>query len=216
MRPLATLGLVFMLALALKPASAAESKIFLSGHMWEEGGFPPSLPNDELQVVGMINSIRQPLFWSPSVYSYTWYAHGLISTGSVVYGSTHITEYIGGEISIHVDTLPSNATYGTWPNNSTAPSTFTDGHAVYLQGKFQSCTVTFNTNNLSGSFVGEVVFNSGNAYPQLQSANGWAIGSTISGLSPAGYSGALNGSLYVNGPTELAARSWGQVKSLYR
>lgn len=214
MRPLAILGLVFILG--LRPASAAESKIFLSGHMWEDGGFPPSFPNDELQAVGVINGIRQPLFWSPNIYSYTWYAHQLISTGSIMLGTTVVTEYIGGEMSIYVDSLPSNASYGTWPDNDTVPSTFTDGHGVYLSGRFQSCSVTFNTATASGSFVGEVMFTAGNAYPQLQSPTGWTIGSTITGTSPSGYAGQLNGAMFVDGPLDLDASSWAEVKALYR
>ena len=60
------------------------------------------------------------------------------------------------------------------------------------------------------------MFTAGNAFPQLQSATGWTIGSSIAGTSPAGYSGQLNGALYVDGPTNLSARTWAGVKSLYR
>jgi hypothetical protein len=198
------------------PAHAAESRIFLSGHLWEPGGISPALPFEELQAVGIVNEIRAPLFWSPSVSSYTWYVHGLVSMGSVLVGNTFLTEYLGGEISIHVDGLPSNASYGVWPANATAPSTFTDGAGVYLTGKFESCALTFHPHTASGSFVGEIVFTGGNAYPQLQSATAWTIGSSLAGVSPAGYAAQLNGTLFVEGPSGTAASSWADVKALYR
>jgi hypothetical protein len=214
MGTLAILGFVF--TPGIPPAFAADSMIFLSGHLWEDGGLTPSRPFDELQAVGIVNGIREPLFWSPNIYSYTWYAHGLISAGSVNMGTTFVTEYLGGEISIHVDDLPSNAAYGVWPANATAPATFADGHATYLSGTFESCTVTFNPATNSGSFAGEIVFRGGNAYPQLENPTGWTIGSTIAGVSPVGYSGQLNGTLFVEGPSPLLASGWADVKALYR
>lgn len=197
-------------------AFAAESRIFLSGHLWEAGGISPALPYEELQAVGIVNEIREPLFWSPNVSSYTWYAHELVSMGSVLLGNTFLTEYVGGEFSIHVDGLPSNASYGVWPANATAPSTFTDGPGVYLTGKFESCTLTFHPPTASGAFVGEIVFTGGNAYPQLQSATGWTIGSSLATTSPAGYAAQVNGTLFVEGPNGRAASSWADVKALYR
>ncbi|HMB68124.1 MAG TPA: hypothetical protein VKU85_02395 [bacterium] len=213
MRPLALLGLIGVLGAS--PTHAAESKIFLSGHSFVDGGFPLTGPTEELQAVGVINHIRRPLFWSPDIYSYTWYARGLISLGSTVYGTTYVTEYVGGQFSIHVD-MSANHDYGVFPSNGTVPDTFIDGHGVYLQGDFESCMVTYNTATASGAFAAEVTFTDGNAYPQLLDPAGWAIGATISGFSPAGYCGQINGALFVEGPLGVEDKSWGDIKALYR
>ncbi|GJM45383.1 MAG: hypothetical protein DHS20C21_22250 [Gemmatimonadota bacterium] len=197
-------------------AHAAESKIFLSGHSFVDGAFPQTEPTKELQAVGIINQIRQPLFWSPFAFSYTWHARGLISLGATVIGTTYITDYMGGEFSIHVDTLPSNHDYGVYPTSATVPSTFTDGHGVYLEGFFESCTVTYNTATGSGSYAAEVTFTGGNAYPALQDPTGWALGATITGFSPAGYCGEINGAMFVEGPLDQEEASWGDIKALYR
>ncbi len=141
-RKVADLRVLVIIALLLmgswEGASATTSMIGLSGHAWEDGDFPPSRPFDEIRAVGIVTRIQAPLFWSPDIFSYTWYAHGLISMGETVFGTTHLAEYVGGEFAIHVDTYPSNHDYGIFPGNATVPATFTDGHATYLVGYFES------------------------------------------------------------------------------
>jgi hypothetical protein len=205
-----------LLALAAVPAAASTSMIHLSGACWEEGGFPPSIFGEELTAVGIVTQIKRPLFWSPSRFSYTWHASGLMSLGESVYGDTHVVEYAGGTFRIHVDALPSNATYGTFPPNATSPGTFMDGQSTYLEGNFTSFFMTLNTTTGSGSVFGSLTFTGGNAYPQLESPDGWTVGAQITGSQPAGYDADWNGSLFVEGPLPVENASWGSIKTLYR
>jgi hypothetical protein len=214
MRSLAWAGVG--LVLAASPLAAEQSVINLSGEAWETGGFPPSEAGDEFQAVGIVNAIRAPLFWSPDIYSYTWHVSGLASLGETVYGTTRVVGYTGGFFTVHVDWNPANHDYGTFPPNATSPSSFTDGFGIYLYGDLTEVSLTFNSATSSGAFVGEVYFTDGNAFPQIQSPDGWAVGANISGVSPAGYDLELNGRVYVDGPLGVEAETWGALKSLYR
>jgi hypothetical protein len=213
---LASVGIA--LGLLVGPAAAQElnSVIHFSGLAFEEGHFPPSYFGESLTAVGNITQIQEPLFWSPSRYSYTFHIGGLMSLGEAVYGTIHVAEYVGGELTIHVDGLPSNAAYGTNPPNATSPATFMDGPTVYLQGYFSSFVMTFNTQSHSGSVAGKVTFTGGNAFPQLTNPVGWTVGAQIGYTVPAGYDVDWNGALYVSGPLATEVASWGQIKSLYR
>ncbi len=215
MRALAILGAILLVG-GVVPAHATENVIHLSGYCWEDGDFPPSAPGDEFEAVGVVTRIRRPLFWSPDRFSYTWHVSEMVSLGESVIGATHIAEYTGGRIAIHVDALPSNHDYGTSPPNATSPSSFTDGHGIYLEGRFDSCSMSFNEKTGQGAWVGEITFTGGNAYPQLQDDSGWSIGSQLSAGAPMGYCTATNGTLYVSGPLATEEVSWAGVKSLYR
>jgi hypothetical protein len=87
---------------------------------------------------------------------------------------------------------------------------------MYLHGQLSEFILTYNHATSSGGLLGEVYFTNGNAYPQIQSADGWAVGANVSGLSPAGYDLAINGRVYVDGPLAVEAQTWGALKSLYR
>jgi hypothetical protein len=205
-----------LLALAAGPASAGTSVIHLSGFSFETGGFPSSGFGEELCAVGVVTQIKRPLFWSPTRYSYTWCADGMMSLGETVMGTTHVAEYTGGVLRIHVDALPSNAAFGTFPPNATSPSTFVDGHAVYLEGNFTSLLLTFNTATGTGSVLGSVSFFGGNAFPQLQNPDGWTVGAQIMGTEPLGYDCDWNGALYVDGPLGVEGATWSSIKAMYR
>ncbi|MBZ0270154.1 hypothetical protein K8I85_18530 [bacterium] len=221
MKPLAVA--CFLGVLGFLPAHAAESRIQLNGHFWAEGGFPPTFPGGQLNAVGTVNAVVAPLFWSPDTYSYTWYMTDLIAANISTWGQSHTIDYSGGQITIYVDVLPSNHDYGTYPTNATVPSTFTDslanGRGVYLTGRILWAQLWYTTSTQTGNFQAELQFTDGNAFPQLQDAQGWSIGSTLSGVpgvSPLGYSGQINGTVLVDGPTSLRDSSWGAVKALYR
>lgn len=211
---LAPAGII--LALAAGPASAGTSVIHLSGFSFETGGFPVSDFGEELCAVGTVTQIKQPLFWSPTRYSYTWCVEGAVSLGEIVIGTTHVVEYSGATLKILVDDLPSNAHYGVNPPNATSPSTFVDGHGVYLEGSFSSLAMTLNTTTKGGSVVGSITFYGGNAFPQLQSADGWTVGAQITGTPPLGYDCDWNGSLFVDGPTGVEGVAWASIKAMYR
>ena len=211
---LAATGIV--LALALPAAASTTSMVHLSGFAWEDGSVVPSNPGDQLTAVGTVTSIKKPLFWSPSVFSYTWHMGGLSSLGEAVYGTTHVTQYSGGTLRIHVDSRPSNAAYGVNPPNATAPSTFIDGTAVYLEGNFTSFTMTLNTATGAGSLFGSLTFTGGNAYPQLTDPDGWTVGANLTSTAPTGWDTDVNATLFVAGPLAVETASWTSIKALYR
>lgn len=192
------------------------SVIHFSGLAYEEGTFPPSAYGEALTTVGSVTQIAAPLFWSPSRFSYTVHLGNMLSLGETVYGATHVVEYVGGTIAIFVDTLPSNATYGVNPPNTTCPTSFMDGSSMYLEGHFDSFTMTFNTDTSSGGAAGQITFTGGNAFPQLESPTGWTVGAQLGRATPQGYDLDWNGALYVDGPTATAIVPWGRIKSLYR
>lgn len=215
MRPLVVAGILCVLGFL--PARAAESRIHLAGHFWAEGGFPPTLAGGQLQAVGTVSSVIAPLYWSPDAYSYTWYMRDLLAANITAWGPTTEIIYTGGQFTIYRDYLPSNHDYGMFPTNATVPSTFTDGTAEYLTGRILSAQLFYSSSNNQGTFVAELQFTGGNAYPQLESVQGWSIGSTLSaGVSPPGYAGQLNGMVTVDGPTARESRPWSAVKALYR
>lgn len=205
-----------LLALTAGPASAGTSMIQLSGFSFETGGFPTSTFGEELTAVGTVTHIKKPLYWSPTRYSYTWCADGMMSLGETVVGSTHVVEYSGGTLRIHVDALPSNAAYGTFPPNATSPSTFMDGHGVYLEGTLSSLMLIMNTDTGAGSVIGSLTFFGGNAFPQLQNPDGWTVGAQLLGTGPAGYDCDWNATLFVEGPLGVAGQTWSGIKAMYR
>lgn len=200
---------------ASTPCLAQQSIIRISGHSWETGGFPTSQVNDEFQAVGIVNEVVAPLFWQPTIYSYTFAMRDLMSLGETVFGTTSIVSYAGGQVSFYRDALPSNHVYGINPPNATAPSTFEDG-TVYLEGSFTDFTLTFNTTTSSGSFTGTVNFTGGIVFPNLVDPTGWTLGSDLAGVSPTGYDLQLNGNVYLNGPIAVESLSWSRAKALYR
>lgn len=196
--------------------NAQEQQILhMSGHSWEDGGFPPSDPGDVLNVVGILNEIEEPLIWDTSNYAYTLHIRDLVAVGEYVNNTTRIAQYTGGLLTVYVDFLPSNADYGTNPPNATSPSTFTDGIATYLDGFFTDFTLTFNEVTSSGSFVGALTFTGGDVYPLLHSTDGWTFGADIANVSPTGYDLEMNGDVFLT-VVSVEEDSWGGIKSLYR
>jgi hypothetical protein len=216
MRPAFVTAVVLAVFAATSVAAQETTIIHITGHSWEDGAFPPSTLNDEMQAVGIITGVEQPLQWDPASFSYTWYMRQLISLGEVIFGTTRLVNYAGGLITFYVDVLPSNHDYGINPPNATSPSTFTDGISIYLDGEFTEFTLTFNDVSQAGSFTGTINFTGGDVFPLLQDPQGWTLGSNIAGVSPTGYDLQLNGDVFLQGPISVDDMSWGAIKSLYR
>lgn len=192
-----------------------EQILHVSGHSWEDGGFPPSDAGDFLNVLFILNAIDPPLVWDTANYAYTGEIRDLSSVGETVFGTTHVASYSGGLFTIAVDWLPSNHDYGVNPPNTTAPSTFIDGISIYLEGFFTDFTLTFNEATSSGSFVGSLNFTGGDVFGLLASTDGWTFGANIANVSPQGYDLQLNGNVFLE-IVSVEEDTWGGIKSLYR
>jgi hypothetical protein len=205
-------------ALLLTAASAfaqGTQILHVSGHSWEDGGFPPSNNGDSFQAVGDLNDIEQPLVWDTNTYAYTWYMRNLVSVGETLISGTRLVDYTGGLFTVYVDWLPSNGDYGTNPPNATSPSTFTDGISTYLDGFFTSFTLTFNDLTQQGSFTGQLSFTGGDVFPLLSATSGWTFGANLAGVSPTGYDMQLNGDVFL-AIVGVEDETWGGIKALYR
>ena len=98
---------LWVLSLALIPlyavGASGQTIITYDGNVWEDGGFPPSNPGDELNGVGFISDVFPQLTWDTSLYQYSWYVQGLISLGETVNRSELTVVYTGVEFQIYVD-----------------------------------------------------------------------------------------------------------------
>jgi len=193
----------------------SEQILHISGHAFEEGGFPTSEVGDELALLFILNDIEEPLVWDTANYSYTGYMRELTSLGEALFGTTHLASYSGGLFTIYVDWLPSNHDYGINPPNGTAPSSFQDGISTYLDGFFTDFTVTYNEATASGSFSGTLNFTSGDVFPLLSATEGWTFGANIAGFSPTGYDLQVNGDVFL-AIVSVEEETWSGIKSLYR
>ncbi len=215
MKSIVTILLLLMVSTAAL-ATPSQTILFTLGNAWETGGFPTSEIGDELQAVGLLTDIEDPLVWNTALYSYTWWIRGLVSGGESINGTTHIVTYTGGQLTIYVDGLPSNHDYGVNPPNATVPSTFTDGISTYLDGTFGELTLVLNEETSTGSFTGDLTFTGGDVFPLLESPIGWTFGANIAGFSPDGYDLEINGQVFLQGPSAVEPSTWGGIKSLYR
>lgn len=200
-------------------ALAAEQILYLSGHAWEDDGvggtFPPSNVGDVLNIVGILNDIEAPLVWDTANYSYTMYLRDLVSLGEVVLNNVHYASYSGGLFTIYVDFLPSDHQYTPNPPNADVPFTFQNGISTYLDGFFNSFSMSLSDISGGGFFSGDLTFTGGDVFPLLTATTGWTFGGTLAGVSPAGYDVQLNGDVHLQ-VVSVENESWGAIKTLYR
>jgi len=112
------------------------------------------------------------------------------------------------------------ALYGVYPPNATAPSTFTDG-MVILGGRIEFLQLSYDEVANQGGFTGNIGFDEGTLLSQIPvgQRDGW----TLSGLAgrpnptiPNGYDHQISGECRIPGPVSAAHRTWGAIKALYR
>jgi len=226
-RTIVTAG-VLALSTALAAGAFAQSNTMLSftGFMYESinqagvQGFPPSNPGDQLALVGFIESVGPELDWDPSQVQLTIYLSGLISNGTLDFGTgMFYIVYGGGAIDIVADphlggTVP---VYGADPPNATAPATFTDGD-LYLHGEFTSFYMTYHPTLHVGSFEGYVVWTGGSQLAALYS-QGYTVAGTVDPFGapvPTGYDLEADGHISFDPAIRIEDNTWGRLKSLYR
>lgn len=112
------------------------------------------------------------------------------------------------------------ATYGTFPPNATAPSTFIDG-TMKLGGRIDNFVLVYNFGTGQGNFSGDMTLDEGPDLvyvPPAQHA-GWILGGLAGQPNPtvpAGYDHQISGECRIPGKTPTTHKTWGAVKSLYR
>jgi hypothetical protein len=112
------------------------------------------------------------------------------------------------------------ATYGVYPPNATAPSTFIDGTLI-LGGHIEFMVLNYDFAANQGGFTGKFHLDEGTLLAQVPEAqrDGW----TLSGLAgrpnpaiPNGYDHQISGECRIPGPVPATHRTWGALKALYR
>jgi hypothetical protein len=218
MRKLFT-SLVLTLAVALVPLEAhAIVLVDYLGYAFETGGFLPSEVGDELVFTCVATEVSPLTGTSLDLYEVTFYAYGLISSGSFVDGAGNtIVNYVGGTLEVRRD--PSfNADWGVNPPNATSPSTFADGTLLF-EGSFNSFTVAIQPDG-SGVYEGYLDGVAGLILQNICSDCAYTWGGAWTADAGAqiieGYDLQIDGKLDVLEAVPTENSDWGRVKSDYR
>ena len=86
MKKITVLMLALLVGMSGTAFGQAEQILHLSGHAWEDGGFPTSSPGEMLSVLFILNDIDEPLVWDTANYSYTGHIRELESLGEALFG----------------------------------------------------------------------------------------------------------------------------------
>lgn len=182
-------------------------------------------PGQFYAAVGPVISMNEDYFiLDEETFEYTIHIHSGTLTSVDTLGTYVFYHYEeeDGTISFYEDDRATGtpADYGTYPPNTTSPSTFTDGTQM-IGGYFTNLVITIELVDGDGSFSGTLNFNEG-AYLENIPANmrdGW----TFSGLGlghppfvPEGYMNQIDGEVYLEEGTPAQSATWGQIKQLYK
>jgi hypothetical protein len=227
---LKALLLVFTACLALAaPAKSDEFLLGFTGFDYEDPDPNPGVYFDigeGYKMVGFFSSPVGPLLdpWVDfGVNEYTIYVRDLTCVSRVAFGSLLVCNFSNnGRGSYYADDLGSGtaATYGTFPPNATAPSTFIDG-SERITGDIDNFVLTYNFSTNQGNFSGNMTQDGGPdlIYIPVDQRAGWILGVLAgrpNGTIPDGYDNQVSGECRIPDPTPTTHRSWGAVKALYR
>jgi hypothetical protein len=175
--------------------------------------------------LGLVTSFDATLLgghFDTSLNEYTFILNGLTVNASYYSGGFLEADFAnpGARARFYEDALASgtHGEYGVAPENSTAPSTFTDG-VIALGGQISSFVVTYNFGTDQGTFSGSIDFDEGSdlAFIPAAQRSGWTFGGIAgSPLVPQGYDHQVTGQCQVPSVTPVAHVTWGEIKSLYR
>jgi hypothetical protein len=220
-------ALAAMVLMAAMPAHAAGPMIDWDPAFFFDPASTPtsSPPGSELKIVGTIShfdDVLADLNANLPGFEYTFYAAGLISTGTVAVGppatTFYTTTYVGGTIDIYEDTTP-DATFDPNPPNDSVPSTFQNGTLI-LSGSFTSFVT--QTNNFTafdtGNAEGTIQWTGGTLVERVQECPGLFNGGLtwLPSLLIPGYLFRHDGKVDRNCPTPEQGSTWGTIKKLYR
>jgi hypothetical protein len=217
--------LIPMMVLAFVGTAWAQPQTMLeiTGYLYEQDGFPPSVYGELLSGVGFVETVSSELDWNPALDQLTWVVSGLTSTGQSSLGSYILVNYQGGRLDIVADRFSSSGhtqpLYGTEPPNTTAPGLFLDG-VIYLTGEFTSFQLLYNPTTGSGHFEGHLIFTGGSELSHdVVDPEGYTVAGAIGpggAFMPAGYDLEAIGQISFDPTIPTVQRSWGGVKNLYR
>jgi hypothetical protein len=217
-----------MFLLSAARAAAAPAQTLLVDYV----GFDYESPNPDTTLfgevgsgyvgIGFVTQLFAPLTSDTATYEYTYRISGLTSTARTVVGPYIVVDYSSpGYLWIWEDskTTGTPATYGTYPPNATAPSTFVDG-TLYLGAELHNFQFIFNTSTGTGSYEADYVPFNGTHYPEIPAdqQTGWTFaGATENALNiPPGYLHQIDGQIFLNEPVPTVPSSWGGIKAKFR
>jgi hypothetical protein len=188
------------------------------GYAWEDGGFPPSDPGDELWFTGVAVTVAPIFGVDLSSEELTFYMHGLISTGEVPIGGGNVMiSYTGGMLEIYRDAAM-NADWGVSPPNATSPPTFVDG-SLYFSGSFTSMTV-YMTPDGYGAYEGTLDGIGGEMITSVCNNCVYTWGGTFTPATgaqiPDGYDLQVDGVFEIEEAVGTDETTWGAVKALFK
>ena len=198
------------------PAYSQIHTIDYIGFGWETGGFPTSIPGDELSFTGLVDYLDPVFEVDLGVDQLTFYVYGLLSQGEVDMGYWTMANYVGGYIEIYQDSAH-NADWGINPPNAVNPSTFVDGE-LFFAGEFTDF-ILFFTPDGNGTFEGNIDGISGTMIDTSCTGCVYLWGGAFTWASGAqlleGYDLQIDGALDVDAAVASEPTSWGSVKALY-
>ena len=183
---------------------------FVTQCVSETGGFPPSNPGDEFEVLSLVD-LSPPLTWDPVNFEYTVRLGDLVSEGQSQQGPYQIAvAYSGGTLVIYED--PRSG--GTPAVRCDDPESFADG-TPYLVGEVTSFSLFFNSQFNSGAADGRVTFTGGTHLHELGGNTSDVVLGGIFVFSGPGFPLQWDGQVcFAAVPVEPT--TWGQVKSTFR
>jgi hypothetical protein len=200
------------------PALGQAPAIDYVGFGWEDGGFPPSNPGDQLFVTSVGVSADAIFGVDLGTEELTIYVYGLISTGEIpIGGGTNVVAYTGGFLEIYRDSAQ-NADWGINPPNATAPSTFTDG-TLFFKGAFVDFTLFLGASG-GGSFEGNLNGIGGELIDDVCTGCAYTVGGAfttdVGAQIPEGYDLQIDGVFEIEATVSTEETTWGNMKALYR
>jgi len=206
-------ALIIVLAAAV-PANAQTALVNYVGFGFEDGGFPPSNPGDELTVLTVASSV-DPAFGVPAGQEVTIVLEGLVSTGEFLSGSNTIITYTGGTLSMYAD-ASNDADWGINPPNASAPASFVNGDLIF-EGSFSNFTVFLNGS--IGAYEGDLDATGGSALAQVCSDCAYSFAGIFTTEGGAqvqeGYDFQVDGTLEVDSTIPNDEQSFSTLKTRF-
>ena len=214
-------GLILVAAVVSLTAPIATAQIIMAsidyyGFAYETGGFPISLPGDELVFEGVADFLTPEFEVDLSEVELTFHVYGLISVGEIDMGDGQVMiNYTGGVMEAYVDPAM-NADWSLVMPETVGPSTFNDGD-LFFRGEFNDFMIMMSSAG-DGFFEGNLNGLEGQALGEPCEAYTWGGAFTVGAGAqiPQGYQLQMDGEFEIDSALPSQQTTWGQLKSLYR